>query len=297
MCVRARVCLEGGGRVWPRGLRVGSSGRGAGLAGVLGVVEVRVGVRRLVPQRNVTYPLRRRLRTDTHALITRAALARAGWRGPGWAHDRVAVHREHLRVPRRISRRAQAQHHRRGPDEASHLSLRCFSQFGNPICASRCPHVGANLHSNLPRFVNPRHRVALREKRGAWPMLKGELAAYKQRAPPNPSGARGSADDVGPTTSPGASGESSPAPCVVAQSLPCGSHFHDMASRLPAKPRVRPAAPPSTLSNLPILELPEPSPHARCLPITPAPPPPPHPGALNPPACPPPHTPCPRGAA
>ena len=123
----------------------------------------------------------------------------------------------------------------------------------------------------------------VREKRGAWPMLKGELAAYKQRAPPNPSGARGSADDVGPTTSPGASGESSPAPCAVAQSLPCGSHFHDMASRLPAKPRVRPSAPPSTLSNLPILELPEPSPHARCLPITPAPPPPSPPwGAQSP---------------
>ena len=62
MCVRARV-WKGEGAFGPAGFASVRLGRGASLAGVLGAVESRVGVRRLVPQRNVTYPLRRRLPT------------------------------------------------------------------------------------------------------------------------------------------------------------------------------------------------------------------------------------------
>ena len=96
-------------------------------------------------------------------------------------------------------------------------------------------------------------------------MLGAELAAYQSRV------------DSGEVAEPAASAElglstlhlGQQSPCspkaMYSQSLPSGGSHMMMRNSLPAKPRPKPTPAPSSLMNLPILELPEQSPQCGSL--------------------------------
>lgn len=100
-------------------------------------------------------------------------------------------------------------------------------------------------------------------------MLAAELAAHRQKTAPSAP----CSSEVGPTSgAPNATSESISLPGgiplqgggggfpfpQVSQSLPSANHLAFLSSALPPKPRVRPSPAPSlSLSELPILELPE----------------------------------------
>jgi len=91
-------------------------------------------------------------------------------------------------------------------------------------------------------------------------MLGAELAAYDQRV---------AAGDAPPPSVP-----TQPQPpslsglhigaTLISQSLPSGGGGHFAGMRMPQRPRMAPVAP-SGVAQLPILELPEPSPHSSSL--------------------------------
>ena len=91
-------------------------------------------------------------------------------------------------------------------------------------------------------------------------MLAGELQAYNKRVA---AGEVSPVPQPQPPAPPSLAGLHIGSGAPISQSLPSGGHLALVGGRGPPRPRMRPKMP--NLSELPILELPEPSPHSNSL--------------------------------